>query len=134
MKRVLLALSMVLFVAFAQASAGSYFNENLNAIETEFQELSNLESAVLANPGMDFAMATEENLVSSNFANASELSVVSSLEFDIASFLWGFLCCPIGVFVVALSDNKTSDQKNSFWIGVAASVVLNAITAPVVYL
>lgn len=54
-------------------------------------------------------------------------------NFDWGSGLWGFLCCPIGFFVVAVNKNKTKDQKISFWIGVAAGAVLSAITSPIYY-
>ena len=47
---------------------------------------------------------------------------------DWASFAWGFLCCPIGFFVIITNKDKDSSQKKSFWIGTITGVILGAIT------
>ena len=50
-------------------------------------------------------------------------------DMDWGSFAWGFCCCPIGFFVVAINDDKTQEQKTSYWIGVIAGVVLDVISS-----
>jgi hypothetical protein len=123
MKQVLLVLSMVLVVGSVQATNAGYFNEDFSALETQFNELTTLENAVMAQPGLTFEKAVEANLVSENFNANCNMSAVSNLDFDIGSFLWGFCCWPVGLFTVVLNDNKTQDQKISYLIGAAAYFV-----------
>jgi hypothetical protein len=132
MKKPLFLLVVALFVStFSFAGNSSFFTDDLNAIESEFASLSNLEQQVITNPALTFAQAMESNLVSNDFKllNGAD-AVANNLVFEWEGFLWGFLCCPIGLFVVALNDNKTPDNKTSYWIGVAAGTVLSLLTSP----
>jgi uncharacterized membrane protein len=109
------------------------------SFEQSFALLNELESTIKTEGIKDYeALKTFD--VEGNYTDALDVSysVNATQRFDWANFdwgsaLWGFLCCPIGFFVVITNKNKTSDQKVSFWIGFAAGVVLNAITYPLVY-
>lgn len=116
------------------------FNFDATAFEAEFAALDQIEDMVLKNQLGDIAEL--EAFAASNQVDLGAFDAEKSImatkgfnwsNFDWPSGLWGFLCCPIGFFVVITNSNKTSDQKVSFWIGWAASVVLNAITAPFYY-
>ena len=50
---------------------------------------------------------------------------------DWNSFAWGFCCCPVGFFTVAVNNNSDSDMKTSYWIGAASCVSLFAIIGTV---
>ena len=110
------------------ASQSSFFALNSDALETEFAELNTLEAAVLINPGMTTTQAVEMNLMT--IAQGADLSTVGTegnFAFEWEGFLWGFLCCPVGLFTVAVNKNKSHDNKISFWIGVAANSVISMV-------
>jgi hypothetical protein len=111
----------------------SYVDFDDASFEAEFAELDNLE-AVILEEGLasfdDVISYQEENQV--ELINLETYSVNSTQGFDFSNFdwgsaLWGFLCCPIGLFVVVFNKDKTSDQKTSYWIGVAAGVLFGSI-------
>lgn len=105
------------------------FNLNEDQLQNEFSELIHLEKAVDANPALTLETAISNNLVGDSFMAANALNnMQSDFVFQWEGFLWGFLCCPIGFFVVAVNKNKSKDNKISFWIGFAASSVLGTIT------
>ena len=67
-----------------------------------------------------------------NLALSAPLGTNFSIEdMDWGAFAWGFCCCPIGFFVVAVNSNKDSNQKLSFWIGWGVSVVLSTISSAI---
>lgn len=116
------------------AGNASLFDLNEEALSTEFAELSSLEDAVVADAMMTFDAAQEQNLVPVALSSSAALPASGDFQWEWGGFLWGFLCCPVGFFVVAINGSKSHSQKTSYWIGVGASVVLSAITSGSIYL
>lgn len=118
--------AMLSLSAFANQS--SYFDLNEEAINAEFETLNTLEDAVLSSPEMTVSQAVEMNLMTiAQGADISTSSNGSGFAFEWEGFLWGFLCCPIGLFTVAVNSRKSHDNKISYWIGVGAGSVISAI-------
>ncbi len=108
------------------------------AFEAEFDELNEVEELVVTNEitSLEELSSLDASIDMTSFKSVNSVEGTQGFQwsnFDWPSGLWGFLCCPIGFFVVITNKNKTSDQKTSFWIGLAASVVLSAITSPFYY-
>lgn len=141
-----------LFLAFLVLSTQSLFaasskelvvaeedvNLDIAAFEAEFAELDQIEDFVVAEGVSSLAEleAADLSLDLSKIKNVNSIESTQGFDwdnFDWPSGLWGFLCCPIGFFVVITNKDKTKDQKISFWIGFAAGAVLSAITTPVYY-
>lgn len=125
----LLFFVFAIFALNSYAGNASLFDLNENALEAEFSELSTLEAAVVADPTMTVEAAQAQDLVSEALETAPALPAEGGFAFDWGGFLWGFLCCPVGFFVVAIGSSKSSDAKTSYWIGVLASVVLSSISS-----
>jgi len=128
-------LVILLFTVFSlSASQSSLFSYNADELEAQFQELNELENNIQNSHDLNY-----DNLIGSGVClNNSSTSGIESSSFSIddmdwGAFAWGFCCCPIGFFVVAINDEKTNDQKLSYWIGVGVNVALNAISTPFVY-
>ncbi len=118
-------LLLISSVAFSGTTSDELFSYDKNQVEQEFTELNQLEAYVNANQGVTLADVQLE--FNSNFNMQS-----SPLKFDFGdiewgAFAWGFLCCPVGFFVVVLDDRARKDEKTSFWIGVITNVVINGI-------
>ena len=128
MKKLLLFV-FAIFALNSYAADASLFDLNEDALDTEFAELSTLESAVVADPTMTVAAAQEQNLITEALETAPALPAEGGFAFDWGGFLWGFLCCPVGFFIVAIGSSKSSDAKTSFWIGVLANIVLSSISS-----
>ncbi len=110
---------------------------DIATFEEAFAEIDALEVAILNDEVSTLEEAAATGIIVEKFNTASSITATKGFDwnnFDWPSGLWGFLCCPIGFFVVITNGNKTSDQKTSFWIGVAAGVVLNALSTPFVLL
>ena len=127
---------MVVFLAFSSVYAGNadLFSVDKQAIQEEFADLNALEEFVVTNDYLalnDILAGDAYDLTAIN-VNTMGTTTTSDFVFQIEGFLWGFLCCPVGFFVIAVNENKDRDQKLSYWIGVAASTVIGAITTPVV--
>lgn len=93
-------------------------------------DLNELEAIVIANPAITI------NEVNANFGYNLEMDSYALMaskftldDMEWGPFLWGFLCCPVGLFVVVTNDRSTKDEKTSYWLGVGAGVVLNAIVS-----
>lgn len=128
MKKILLLFFVFLpFVSFA--TDASLFDLDEAALAEEFSELQTLEEAVVDDPMMTLDQAASMNLVTEAFALAPSADGFedSDFAFQWEGFLWGFLCCPIGLFVIAVNSTKTKDNKISFWIGVAVSSVVSLV-------
>ncbi len=135
MKRLLLLSLAFLAVNLSFAGSADLFRVNEQELNDEFADLSALENFVQNNNFISLHAIVDGNLydVSTVNVNTMAASLQGSFAFQWEGFLWGFLCCPVGLFVIALNENKDRDQKVSYWIGVAAATVLSAITAPVYY-
>lgn len=114
-------------------------NFDVAGFEAEFAALDQLEKLVKEEGITSFAELESKESVSldlTDFKSTNSITATQGFDwdnFDWPSGLWGFLCCPIGFFVVITNKDKTKDQKISFWIGVAASTVLSALTTPLYY-
>jgi hypothetical protein len=129
-------LAIALFVTcFAFAGNADLFKVDEQALNNEFSDLSALENYVVANNFVSLNEIETGNLYDLSGLNVNSMGATSSgnFTFQWEGFLWGFLCCPVGFFVIAINESRDHDQKMSYWIGVAAGVVLSAITSPYYY-
>lgn len=135
MKKVLLLVAVVagMMISTVKASTADLFSVDQVSIEQEFAGLNDLDAFVSnSNVELGDLSAAEMNSISNlsmeNFNANSPLSPAFTLaDMDWASFAWGFCCWPIGLFVVVLNKNKSSEQKISFLIGAIVTTVLGAI-------
>ena len=100
-------------------------NFDEDAFEAEFEKLTSLETSVLSGEITTLEEANSLGFEIDQYAGIK--AVKADLEFDWPAALWGFLCCPVGFFIYVTNKNKTSDEKTSYWIGVAASTVISLI-------
>jgi hypothetical protein len=130
MKKITLLIVAFFTVTFIYAGNADLFSIDEQELNSEFAELTALEEFVQTNDMMSLEEIITTNsfdLTSFNLNSFGASSQDAEFAFRWEGFLWGFLCCPIGFFVVAVNKNKDHDQKLSFWIGVAASSVINII-------
>ncbi len=127
MKKLLILAFVLITGANLFATNANLFDLNEEELTAEFSELNTLESAVLANSAITLQDAVAMNLVDETFNAETTATSSSQFQFQWEGFLWGFLCCPIGLFTVAVNKNKTKDNKTSYWIGVAANTVISTI-------
>jgi len=131
-----LTIAFFLLVASSSSFAinADLFQIDDQAIQTELSELTQLESLVAENPALTFneiSSSLDFELESNSYALMASKFTLDDMEWG--PFLWGFLCCPVGLFVVVTNDSSTKDEKTSYWIGVATSVVLSGITNAIIY-
>jgi hypothetical protein len=127
--------SLLLAVAFCLttltfAGNADLFKVDNQAINKEFASLTSLENFVASNNFVtltDIQASNSFDLSGLNVNNMRSSSGEGEFAFKWEGFLWGFLCCPVGFFVIAVNKNKDHDQKLSYWIGVLASTVIGAI-------
>lgn len=124
-------------VAFASSFETKMSSDDINfddiSFEAEFEEINELEEAVLSNKLTSIEEAVAFGFNVNHFKSITSTSSTQGFDwdnFDWPAGLWGFLCCPIGFFVIVTNKNKSKDEKTSFWIGVAASTVLSLLTTP----
>lgn len=135
-----------LFIAslmFVFAATGTTYALELNSFNVE-DEFATAEFAGLDELDATVKAADLETLTYQEIVAKSELNNTFSLkegisssaaagfafeDMDWAAFAWGFCCCPVGLFVVALNKDKEQEQKMSYWIGVGTNVVLSTISS-----
>lgn len=128
--------TIALFVScFVFAGNAELFKVDEQALNNEFSDLTTLENYVIDNNFISLNEIKSNNIFDLSGFNVSSLAMTSNSDytFQWEGFLWGFLCCPVGFFVIAINEDRDHDQKISYWIGVAAGVVLSAITSPLYY-
>lgn len=130
MKKLLFAISII-FIGFNSfGSNAELFSYDKEKVNSEFKELNELEKYVVEN---NFPAITDIKVNGINECNLN-LNVQNSLEgsmfdeMDWTAFAWGFCCCPVGFFVVAVNPDKDNISKKSYWIGVIVNVVSSAIS------
>ncbi len=137
MKNYLLILSIVLLGSSQTlfASSADLFKYDKEALQTEFADLVLLEEYILSNESvsLDDLKAIDHPYLSAIDMNTARTTspfaaMFSIDDMDWGSFAWGFCCCPVGFFIVGISDAKSQNQKTSYWVGVIVSVVLSAIS------
>ena len=121
-------ISIVLLFCFVTSFSSSYVYD-AQSLNNEFVDLDKVEEQYFAHKQngttQEYKLEFEEGpIVSADPFGASQ---INEFYFDFEGFAWGFCCCPIGFFVIAINDNKDEDQKKSFWIGVVASAALSAL-------
>jgi len=137
MKKITLILSLC-FLAFAiETKANDDFSYDLNEINSELTELNQVEEIILENENQSIIVLNQE--ISENLSYGTKFIEFNKTAFpmqqhfsfeemDWGAFAWGFCCCPIGFFTVAINKEKDSAQKASFWIGAGVSTVVSIIT------
>lgn len=120
-------------VAFGGSANEDLFSYDKAELEQEFSELNQLEAFLIDNEDAELAD------VQLNFSSILNTSSPSAMNLDIdridwGAFAWGFFCCPIGLFTVALNDRARPNEITSFWYGVIASAVLNAVSTGIYYI
>lgn len=136
MKKISTLLMAFAFIFNVSASNADLFSYDLTDINNELNDLEIVENLIDQNQNSTVeeinTQIIKNNLLSSSFETNynSSLALRAGLidEMDWASFAWGFLCCPIGFFVIITNKDKDSSQKKSFWIGTITGVILGAIT------
>lgn len=131
-------LTIAFFLLMASSSSfainADLFQIDDQAIQTELSELTQLESLVAENPALTYneiSSSLDFELESNSYALMASKFTLDDMEW--IPFLWGFLCCPVGLFVVVTNDSSTKDEKTSYWLGVAANVVISGIVNIIVY-
>lgn len=129
------ALFALLPSALRAESYADVFSMDETSIQEEFAALNQLESYVLTQGTTVSVSALPSDIVPQNFNAAAGLNSPNFTidDMDWGSFAWGFCCCPVGFFVVAISPQKDSAQKLSYWIGVGVGTILGAITNVIYY-
>ncbi len=133
MKKVTLLLMMAVFaISTAFAGNANLFSYNQDELNQEFEQLNALEGYVLANQGVAISDVENNPLFGtmdfSGMKHSSPMGAMFSIEdMDWIAFAWGFICCPVGFFVVAIDDDSSKEEKISFWIGAIVSAVLGSI-------
>ncbi|GAB4404473.1 MAG: hypothetical protein OHK0039_04660 [Bacteroidia bacterium] len=119
----------------APTATASLFAIDEAALEDDFASLDELEQYLLTNGTISYSdlQQSQAPLLASmgldNLEGDSPLAPAFSIDEMVwIAFVWGFLCCPIGFFVVAINKNKDSNSKISFWVGWAVGVVLGGIS------
>jgi len=121
-------MALFLTASAVQANNADLFQLDEQTLKVEMAELDQLEEYVTEN---NMQWEDFQGIDKINFdASASLMAADFSFDnMDWISFAWGLICCPVGFFVVAINDDKTKDEKTSYWIGVIAGVVLGGISS-----
>jgi len=135
MKKIYMFLGFVLLSIYCFAGNESLFSIDEDQLNNEFSSLNKLEQFLVENKVNSMnELSINEFLTKEGInINMMHVNAASDLDFQWEGFLWGFLCCPVGFFVVAINEEKTRDDKISYWIGVAAGSIIGAITSAQVY-
>ena len=141
MKNVFLLPAICLFMLGAEAKTNALFNIDEAQIEAEFSALTALESRLAINTNitfLDLQQNSDEALGTVNFNGENPLAISKYGQYgggggrfssmDWGAFAWGFICCPVGLFTVALNGNKDQNAKKSYWTGVIISTILSIIS------
>lgn len=134
MKKAIYTLIICCFSLFTFA-ASSEFSYDKDALATEFNQMDKA-SSLIETTNATYDEISKNPVFEGNLELTKHIAVQPNFSFDEMdwiSFAWGFLCCPIGFFVVITNSDKSSEEKTSFWIGVITNVVLNAITTGLYY-
>ncbi|MBI1183428.1 hypothetical protein GC194_04115 [bacterium] len=115
------------------AGTAQLFDFNSEAIEAEFNQINQFESYVSNHEGLTFNDMQNSGSLSQFDLNWNSFDASAAPMFGISDMDWnaavcGFCCWPIGIFTVILNDNKDSDSKISYLIGVGVSLVASFIS------
>ena len=135
MKKLHISIGFILLNVYCFAGNEALFSLDENQLNEEFSSLNKLEQYIIENNSSSMNDLNLAEFLAKEGINLNMMDVnaLDDLDFQWEGFLWGFLCCPVGFFVIAINEEKTRDDKISYWIGVAVSSVISAISAPSVY-
>lgn len=135
MKKLFILIFLVSVSAMSFAGNASMFSYDADELNTEFSELQVMETMIITNQNLtitDFEQMDADWLSYIDLGAMKTASPIQAMfgidDVDWMSFAWGFCCCPVGFFIVVLDDDKSKDEKLSFWIGVGVSFVLSLIS------
>ena len=136
MKKIITSMALILMLSgLTIAGNSSLFSYDKSELETEFAEIQLLEDMVLSNHDLtinDFQnmeIAWLDNVDLEVMKSTSPVNAMFSIDdMDWGAFAWGFCCCPVGFFVVAIDDSASQDSKTSYWVGVIVNAVLSAVS------
>ena len=126
----LISLFSILSLPLLGISATNVFSYDKNDLSSQFSKLEQVSLFVEQN-NVSYSELSKNPLFKGNLDLTNHISVKPNFSFDDIdwiSFAWGFLCCPVGFFVVVLDDDKTKEEKTSFWIGFITSSVLSTLS------
>ena len=110
------------------------FSYNADELQNEFSDLQSLETMVIANQNLtiaDFEQMDIDWLSRIDLENMKTTSPVQAMfgieDMEWGAFALGFCCSPIGFFLVAISDERSNNEKLSYWIGVVINSLLSTI-------
>ena len=129
MKKIFYLFSLLALPLFG-ISATNDFSYDKNQLSSQFSNLEQVSIFVEQN-NVTYSELSKNPLFEGNLDLTNHISVKPNFSFDDIdwiSFAWGFLCCPVGFFIVVIDDDKSKEEKTSFWIGVIANVVLSTIS------
>lgn len=111
--------------AGSYASNAEFFNLNLESLNHTFSDLHQLEAALVSLNISGTNSKSFDDLIASSNLNLSNTPLTDDpYIFQWEGFLWGFLCCPVGFFTIAVNKRVSKDNKLSYWWGVFANTVL----------
>lgn len=114
----------------AQASNTDLFQLDEAAMEAQLHELNEVDKILQRNEGFTIEDIQKQDVLAGITLDVNGMAApqFGISDMDWGAFAWGFCCWPIGLFTVILNDNKDSDSKISYLIGVGTGVVLGAIS------
>lgn len=118
MKKILLLASIALMLAgTTMAGQAELFSYNQEAVEIEMADLSALENFVTENPGVSLTdLIASENQLVANLNNANSFygfDTMNERALGIGGFWWGCCLGPVGVLVVWLVADDSSETRKS---------------------
>ena len=135
MKKLFILLFFVSTTILSFGGNAALFSYNADELQNEFSDLQSLETMLIANQNLTIADFEQmdidwlSRIDLENMKTASPIQAMFGIEdMDWTAFAWGFCCCPIGFFTIAIKDDKSNEEKISFWIGVAVNFVLGALS------
>jgi len=129
-----LAISMVTF-----AGNSALFSYDANELNDEFAELQIMETMIAAD--LDLTLADFEQMDADwlSYVDLGAMKTISPIQamfgfddFELVAFAWGLCCCPVGIFTIVMNDNKSKDEKTSFWFGVIGGTLIGYYPALVI--
>ena len=136
MKKLFILLFFVSTTILSFGGNAALFSYDADELQSEFSDLQTLETMVIANQDItiaDFEAMDIDWLNRIDLENMKTTSPVQAMfgieDMDWTAFAWGFCCCPVGFFTIAIKDDKSDDEKISFWVGVAVNMVLGTISS-----
>ena len=131
MKKIFILLFFVSTTILSFGGNAALFSYDADELQSEFTDLQSLETMVIANQNLTIADFEQMDVDWLNRIDLEKMKTTSPVQamfgiedMDWTAFAWGFCCCPVGFFTIAIKDDKSSDEKLSFWVGVGVSVVI----------